>query len=36
MTTREILDFAVLAVFSLGFLGMEAAMFLDVAGTHAL
>jgi len=36
MTTREILDYAVFAVFSLGCFGMEAAMFLDVAGTHAL
>jgi hypothetical protein len=36
MTTREIFDIAVFAVFSLGCFGMEAAMFWDVAGTHAL
>ena len=36
MTTREILDFTMLAVFSLGCFGMEVAMFWDVAGTHAL
>ncbi len=36
MTTREILDLAILAILSLGCFGMEVAAFWDVAGARTL